>query len=165
MKQFVYSLDTNNVTPEEINTSFKSNMVMIDSFGSFIKNSSMLCSHFGAGKELFKLLLKISFKRSSMYCSGTSKTLHSHGVITYGRCKHYPVDLTDAVIGPVFTHPNMRGQGLATQALVFATHHINANSQSRRIIIDTSEDNYGMQTAIKRAGFAGPIKEFQRNDR
>ncbi len=165
MKQFVYSLDFNEVLPcEKKDHSSKSKMVIIDSFTSFIRNISMLSDHFGSGRALLKLLLKISLKRSSMYCSGTKKTLYSHGFITYGRCKHYPVELSDAVIGPVFTNKNMRGQGLATRALVFATQHIQARNKSKRIIIDTSEDNYGMQIAIKRAGFNGPIMEFQRDE-
>ncbi|WP_163131981.1 GNAT family N-acetyltransferase [Agarivorans sp. Alg241-V36] len=166
MKQFVYSLEVSEIVPnEKIALSSTSKLMIIDNFSSFIRNAKMLRSHFGSGKELLKLMLKISLKRSSMYCCGTKTTLQSHGVITYGRCTHYPVASSDAVIGPVFTNKNMRGQGMATRALIFATQHIHAKHQSKRIIIDTSEDNYGMQIAIKRAGFNGPIIEFQRNER
>jgi len=75
-----------------------------------------------------------------------------YGWISFGFCRFYKVETNSAVIGPVWTDPELRGGGLATRALKLSLNRLLV-AAIQRVYIDTSEDNASMQKVIRRCGF------------
>ena len=114
---------------------------------------------FGVLKAV-KVLLKMATPRRSFFGTIREGRLASYGHVSFGFCRHYDVERTAVVIGPVWTAERFRGQGLATHALMCAMNAL-MDRGYRIFYIDTSADNIPMQRVIEKCEFGVHTKEFE----
>ncbi len=72
--------------------------------------------------------------------------------VKYGFCRYYPVGKRDAVIGPVYVHPEFRRRGFAVRMINAAMARL-AGENVDTVWVDTSATNMAMQNVIRRCGF------------
>ena len=126
-----------------------------------------LLARFGPAWRLFglagaaKACLKLATPSRSLYCLMLHGAIVNYGWVMLSSCGYYRVERGDAVIGPVWTDPSHRGEGLATLGLRSA---INAwlGRGSRVFFIDTAGDNLAMQAVIAKCGFGPPVALYLR---
>lgn len=106
-----------------------------------------------------KNILKLATSSRAYACLLHSAAVRSECTITLSHCKHYDVEEGSVVLGPVWTDPAMRGEGLATVLLKLI---INTMMFRRHSIfyIDTSDENNAMQHVIKNCGFDAPVRSI-----
>lgn len=121
-----------------------------------------LRKHLGWGGGV-KVLAKLTTATRQFYGIMRHGEIVSHGHVAISFCRHYPVDPGSVVIGPVWTRPDSRGQGLATRGVNGAMRAM--FRRGRRVFyIDTSETNIPMQRVIARCGFGDPVSQYERNE-
>jgi len=108
-----------------------------------------------------KMLAKLATPSRDYYCLVSGGRIINDGFISHSFCRYYEVDPGSAVIGPVWTYPELRGKGLAVFGMKSA---INALIQRgfRIFYVDTSEQNLSMQGVIAKCGFGNPVGSFER---
>jgi hypothetical protein len=85
--------------------------------------------------------------------------LASYGWISHGFCRSYPIEKSASVIGPIHTVPEFRGRGLVVSAMERAMIELERLGM-RVFYIDAAESNVSSLRAINKAGFSGPVSEF-----
>ncbi|MCX7590747.1 MAG: GNAT family N-acetyltransferase [Kiritimatiellae bacterium] len=111
----------------------------------------------GFAKDLIKLVAP-----GRMYaCFTANGKVTSDCYVTLSRCRHYPVEKGAAVLGPVWTAPEMRGHGLATALLKRTMNRLMA-AGCCLFYVDTSDRNTSMQKVIARCGFGPPVDSFEK---
>jgi GNAT superfamily N-acetyltransferase len=121
---------------------------------------TLLPANFGLFDSLITVL-KIATPSRSFALITDNLGIASYCWISFGFCRHYPIEKHALMIGPVWTRPDARGRGLATSLLQNTIAELTRDIE-RNIYIDTSADNYGMQKVITRCGFGGPQYEYSR---
>jgi hypothetical protein len=108
-----------------------------------------------------KAIAKLATGRRSFYLVTKTGQVVSTGWCTTGRCKHYQVERRAVVIGPIWSSPEVRGQGIATYALQAAMNQLVSRGASL-FYIDTFKTNTSSQRVIEKSGFGGPIAVYSR---
>ena len=98
-----------------------------------------------------KMLAKTATSRRSYYAATRGRRIVSEGWITRGRCRLYPIEPDDFVIGPIFTAASERGRGLAHACLARAINHC-LREGARWVYIDTTTDNAASRKVIAKSG-------------
>ena len=119
-----------------------------------------LVSLIGVGGTL-KTILKLVTRRRQFYGVIDAGRLVHTGWIALGFCRHYHVETTSAVMGPIWSDPGCRGKGYATGALIRAINQL-IGSGIHRFYIDTSEDNVACRRVIEKAGFGAAKSVYER---
>ena len=106
-------------------------------------------------------LVKLFTPNRAYACVVADGRIASECFVTRSRCRHYPVERGAAVLGPVWTAPELRGQGLAT-LLIRYTMNVLITQGCHIFYVDTSDRNVAMQKVIARCGFGEPIRRFEK---
>jgi len=101
---------------------------------------------------LLKAKLKLLFGPWAFYGVYSNGRLQHYGWVTFGFSRRFRFAWKSAVIGPVWTAENERGQGLATTAMKQAINAI-IERGFRRIYVQTTDDNAAFMRVIERCGF------------
>lgn len=166
MQQFIYHINaslnveyspTVNIERDD-NACFK----VISSPCSVLKNIFLLIKRYKLSVELVKLLIKLITKRNALYIVIFNNTITSDGLLSFGKCNHYPVDENDSIIGPVYTDNNYRGKGFATFGLISCVNYLRKRQRYSKIYIDTREDNIAMKKVILKSAFGEAKSSYQR---
>lgn len=104
--------------------------------------------------ELAKSLVRISVAGRMFYCLLRDGVILHRGWINVSFCRHYKVGPGEVVIGPIWSAPGTRGQGLAKYATLRAINELVRRDLSV-FYIDTSSDNLACQKMIANCEF-GP---------
>lgn len=99
-----------------------------------------------------KLLGKLATPSRQYYAITRDGAVVADGWILVGRCASYEIGPHESVIGPIWTDPAARGQGLARAGLAHAACW-SLTQGVGRVHIDTSTENVASQRAIIAAGF------------
>jgi hypothetical protein len=110
-----------------------------------------------------KMLAKLATPSRSYYCLVGDGRIVGDGHIARSFCRFYPVDPGSAVIGPVWTHLELRGKGLAVFGMKNAMNAL-IQRGCRVFYVDRSEQNLSMQHVIAKCGFGESIRVFERDD-
>lgn len=102
-------------------------------------------------------LLKLMTPPRRYTCLLDAGHIVSECYVTLSRCKHYDVEAGAAVLGPVWTDPARRGQGLATWLLKATINRLIACG-CPVFYIDTSDQNASMLRVIVQCGFGAPVR-------
>lgn len=156
MKQFIYCVRQQAWSAAEVEP-----VLVVTSFGQLVRWCPSLLRVLGT-KEFCKFTIKLLRGDKAIYFYQQAGQIQSYGIITFGYCKLYQVDNTDAVIGPVNTLASFQGKGLATKTLKAAVHWLFTERQCQAVYIDTSELNHPMQQVIRKSGFPEAIGYFTR---
>jgi GNAT superfamily N-acetyltransferase len=108
-------------------------------------------------------ILKIMTPRRAFYALCEGSVIVHYGWVSFGFCGYYNVGANEAVIGPIWTSPAKRGEGLATLALRAAMNELLRRNGVKAVFIDTSEDNVPCLKAIEKCGF-GPAQHTYERD-
>lgn len=112
-------------------------------------------------KTLALSILKVLSKRRVFYFISVQSRIIHHGWVSFGFCRYYCVEVGDSVIGPIWTHPEERGRGLATQGLKSIMDTL--WEKGRYVFyIDTSEDNVACLKSIEHCGFGEVFDCYER---
>jgi len=160
MKQFVYKIKTDNIQKNEYN---RDGLFVIDSFISLIKYSYILFRFFTLFDFAICIFKVLSGKRKLVIIFMDNKVV-SYCWLNLGFCKHYSVSFKSVVVGPVWTNTEYRRKGLATRLLKASLWYITANNYYESIYIDTSENNFAMQSVIQKCDFGNPKFNYPIND-
>ncbi len=104
-------------------------------------------------------LAKLATGKRTLYIWHLNKDLAHLGWLNFGFCKHYPVEKSDVVIGPIWTAKQHRGRGLATESMKRALN-ICFSLESTTFLIDTTDNNKACQKVIKNTDFPAPESMF-----
>ena len=108
-----------------------------------------------------KATAKLATPRRHLYVLRNESRVVSYGWGTIGKCGYYKIEHDAVVIGPIWTHPESRGQGLATVSLQAAIDRWISHGR-RLFYIDTERDNIPAQKVFARCGFGKPIALYMR---
>jgi GNAT superfamily N-acetyltransferase len=104
-----------------------------------------------------KALAKLASSRRSLYIVPSPERGISHySWVMVGRCRHYHIRESDAVIGPIWTDERFRGRGFAWAVIRAIAKRLDAQGLET-VFIDTSHDNVACQSSIRKAGFGLPV--------
>ena len=103
-----------------------------------------------------KLLVKVVLRRCLYFGLAPEGKVLSSGVMTFGRCRFYPVAADAIVIGEIATDAANRGHGYATRAIMLAINSMIHNGP-RAFYIDTQRENVSMIRSIEKLGFGRAI--------
>ena len=108
-----------------------------------------------------KSLAKLATPRRKMYmiCQGDKAV--SIGWCMTGKCFYYKIESNAVVIGPIWTSDEVRGLGLASQALQLAINELIREGRSL-FYIDTEKMNLPAQRVFAKCGFGTPIATYIR---
>ncbi len=112
-------------------------------------------------RATIRMCLRQMSSRRMLYCSSKGPQLLSYGCLSIGFCRFYSVEVSDIVVGPVWTSPAARGQGYAAVSLMFAANRL-LELGFTTLWVDTSEDNVAMQRVLQKCGFGEPVNTFER---
>lgn len=115
---------------------------------------------FGAGGTI-KMLVKLATPRREFFCITLDGRIANYGEVMMSRCRYYPVEHGAAVIGPVWTGPDHRRQGLATAAVQMALNELMRRGISVHYI-DTATTNTSMRHVIDKCGFGEAVQTFEK---
>lgn len=155
MRSFIFR-QSRTTLYSDINTS---KIVIIDNLYKALHYRKALSDHTGWSGYL-KLLIRSLSKRRIFYFLQQQQHITACGTIAIGFCNHYHVSPDSAVIGSIWTDPQCRGQGLATQGLQAAINYMIGRGTSA-FYIDTQENNSAMLKAIDKTGFGKPVGSFE----
>lgn len=158
MQQLIYRLELNGV--RQIPALPCGRFVDVAGAAGGVAHLVSLLRSFGVGAGL-KALLKVLTPRRRLIGVAEDGRWLSSMWLTYGQCRHYPVESDAVVIGPVQTLARMQGKGLATACGLQALSLL-ANEGVRVVYVDTSEMNVPMQAVIRKCGFGEPVKRMER---
>ena len=133
----------------------------------FISSPFGLLPFFASGKSVFgmlgfiKTLLKLVTAKRDICIYTKEKQILHYSWLNHGFCGNYWVDSADTVIGPIWSHADSRGLGLATETMKRAVNH-SLEKGYKVFFIDTSFDNIACQKAIAKVGFGAPVAVFLR---
>lgn len=130
-------------------------LVVLDSAAKALPLLPGLLQAFGFKGALQRVARLLKGERASLYFRRGSRIV-AECQLTFGHCSLYPIGDRDAVLGPVWTDPDQRGQGLATQ-LLSESGKVARARDCREVWIDTSEANGAMRRSIEKAGFPAEI--------
>lgn len=99
---------------------------------------------------------KVATSRRLLYCVFVRGAVVSYGWLTVGRCRLYPVEERDVVIGPIRTERSERRRGLGSFGVQSAIDAMLARGH-RVFFINTSAANAASRRLIARSGFGAPI--------
>lgn len=158
MKQLIYRRDSN-AKFTDVNAA---GFVYCQCNNDISSISTILAANFGR-LGLWKKRVKLWIGRRAFFGIISENQLVHYGWVSFGFCKHYKIEKTNAVIGPVWTSENNRGKGLATIALKLSINRI-LECGWRGIYIDTTEDNLAMQRVIHRCDFNTLVGTYVRSN-
>ena len=104
----------------------------------------------------FVTLLKLCTPSRGLGVVFSDKQIVSFAWVKIGRCRHYKVRESDAVIGPVCTLLEFRGRGLAVKVVRKCLEYLSSSGYSG-CFLDTSSKNYAMQRVAAKTGFGIPV--------
>jgi hypothetical protein len=107
-----------------------------------------------AVSEWAKSLVRINVGGRMFYCLLRDGTILHRGWVSVSFCNHYKVAPGEVVIGPIWSAPGTRGQGLAKYATQRAINELIGRGLST-FYIDTSAENLACQKMIANCDF-GP---------
>jgi RimJ/RimL family protein N-acetyltransferase len=155
MKCYVFRLMKKNVYPNLDMSDF----VMLDSFSKTLKHLPVLATHLDRGKIILQLIRSLFSNRYFYYLSKQGK-ITTCGQLSTGFCHYYSVNISDVVIGSIWTDPEHRGEGLASKGMQAAINYMIADNWSV-FYIDTQETNNRMLKVIENNGFGQSIIHFE----
>lgn len=122
---------------------------------SAMKRFGFLRRHLGWGGML-KALARLATPRRTFYLVTKNGVVAATGWCTIGLCKSYRIEPEAVVVGPIWTSPTFRGQGLATYGVQRA---LNAwIERGRRLFyIDAHKTNHSSLRVIEKCGFGVPV--------
>lgn len=132
----------------------------LTSFGEGLRHRNLLAQRFGIPGTM-KALAKLCTGRRSLYLAVAGSEVVSDGWCTLGRCAHYYIEPTAAVIGPIWTSNNFRARGIATRVLKMAMNELHGAGVSI-FYIDTEKTNAPAQRVFEKCGFGLPLAVFIR---
>ena len=103
--------------------------------------------------ETLKVSLKILTGKRIFFGVLLGKKIVQSGWANLGFCRHYAVERDAVVLGPLWTAPDHRGQGLASAAMRQSMTFLYQRGR-RRFYVDTTSGNRASQRMIEKAGFA-----------
>jgi GNAT superfamily N-acetyltransferase len=128
----------------------------------FLAGANDAIRHFGTLRRYLgwagaiKTLAKLATPRRSLYLVLKDGVVASTGWCTAGLCKFYPIESEAVVIGPIWTSPAFRGQGLATYGVQRVLNQL-MDQQRQVVYIDTFKTNRPSQRVIEKCGFGAPV--------
>lgn len=114
-------------------------------------------------KHAVKGWLKLFTARRALFCATLGGTLAHYTWATRGRSRYYWIENEAAVIGPIWTAPELRGRNVAVAALQAAVNALLVQGTTV-FYIDTSPANESCLRVIRKCGFSGPVAVFLRPD-
>ena len=108
-----------------------------------------------------KVLLKLLTPSREFYAILQNNRIVHHAWVTLSHCRYYRIESPSAVIGPIWSHPSIRNQGLGTFALRKTINLLLARNL-HIYYIDTSDDNLACQRLIHKCEFGSPVGIFLR---
>jgi hypothetical protein len=111
-------------------------------------------------KEWAKGLARIA-KGRMFYCAMRDSMLLHFGWVTKSFCRYYKVEQGSVVIGPIWSNPEIRGQGIATHSTMAAMNEIMQRGTSI-FYIDTTDDNISCRRMIAKCGYKDPLASYIR---
>ncbi|WP_156804181.1 GNAT family N-acetyltransferase [Rhodanobacter fulvus] len=106
--------------------------------------------------EWVKSLVRINVGGRMFYCLLRDGVILHRGWVSVSFCNHYKVGPGDVVIGPIWSAPGTRGQGLAKYATQRAINELIGRGLST-FYIDTSADNLACQKMIANCDFGSAM--------
>ena len=101
--------------------------------------------------------------RRALYALCEGNVIVHYGWVSFGFCAYYDVKENEAVIGPIWTCPSKRGEGIATVSLRTAMNELSRKKNVQAVYIDTSEDNAPCLKAIEKCGFGPACITYERD--
>jgi len=101
----------------------------------------------------------LSGRRIFFGLSRKGKIIQS-GWANLGFCYHYPVEADAVVLGPLWTHPAIRGKSLGSSSIVAAMRELTRRGY-KTYYIDTQSHNEASLRMIAKAGFLGAEKKVR----
>lgn len=120
-----------------------------------VRHFDTLRKHMGRFGAI-KTLAKLATPCRTLYLVMKNGTVASTGWCTAGRCNFYRIEPEAVVVGPIWTSPAFRGQGLATYGVQRALNAL-MEQQRRVFYIDTFKTNRPSQRVIEKCGFGPPV--------
>lgn len=108
-----------------------------------------------------KALAKLATPSRCLYLVLSGDRVVSDGWCTSDRCKVYKLEPGSVVIGPIWSDPEIRGQGLATRALQAAINEY-VRRNVKIFYIDTAKCNIPAQRVFDKCGFGEPVALYFR---
>lgn len=103
--------------------------------------------------------VRILTKRRMFYCVREEGRIVHSAWATASYCRHYFVERHAAVIGPIWSAPEVRGRGIATYASQHGINELVSRGYSV-IYIDTSSTNHSCLRVIQNCGFGDPMTAY-----
>lgn len=154
--QLVYRQERTAPFPEEETESGGARFLYCTNPLSLWNWRKLLCTRLG-----WRDRLKLLTPNRAYACVVVNSRIASECFVTLSRCRHYSVEQGAAVFGPVWTAPEMRGQGLATLVMK-RTMNVLLRRGCHVFYVDTSDRNGAMQKVIARCGFGEPVQRFEK---
>ena len=159
MKQLIFRLEKD--APYEITDMEGYRFAFIGGVQSFCKETAIILRHEGMLNALRVLLKVLNGKRKYCMVIDSCECITSHAWLSLGFCRHYKVDPSAVVIGPVWTGEVYRGKGLASWLLCNSINNM-LRYNLKMFYVDTASDNTAMLKVIEKLGFDSKILEFDR---
>jgi hypothetical protein len=156
--QYVYRLDRPSSAAPTLPAEFQYHY--LDSVGSAVRSLGLLRRQYGT-KGAAQAVAKIGTGKRSLYLITRDGAIVSDGWCTLGQCKYYHVEANAVVIGPIWTSPDVRGNGLASIALQMAIGEFTRRNKGP-FYIDTSNANLSAQRVFQKSGFGPPVALYLR---
>lgn len=125
--------------------------VLVDALPRSLRIAGAYASEYGLCATI-KMFLKIASRARVYYAAIKDGRIVSDGWMTRGKCLFYHIERNDWVIGPIWSTPDMRGQGLAYGTLVRGANACLERGASW-VYIDTTCDNIASLKTIAKSGF------------
>ena len=135
---------------------------LVDRLSAYISVLPSILRTCGAA-EAFKGFVRIVSGRRFLYGVLENGKIVHYGWVTRGVCRHYEIEESAFVIGPIWSAAARRGRGTATFATRAAINVI-LNRGGGIVYIDTSESNLPCLRVIEKCQFGPAIGSYDRNN-